>query len=401
MNNFNFDEIVNRRGTHSVKYDNMKLWFGRDDLHAMWVADMDFKSPDCITETLKEYYGRGMYGYNIEPAELKPSIKNWLRDIQKWEVKEEWITFMPSVLKALGFAIQYFSKPGEKVIVQPPVYFSFMFLTENNDRSLVFNPLDNMKMDFDNFEKITDENDCKIFILCNPHNPGGVVWTKADLIRIAEICHRKGIIVISDEIHADLTLWGKQHIPFASVSEKAAEISITLGAPAKTFNIVGLCSAYSVIPNPRLREEFYAYLTYNHHNTPMIDASLATISAFNQGRDWRIELMKYIEGNIEVAKNFFEKEIPIIKMIHPEASFLLWLDCRDLRRLLAKKYNAEESQQLLLDFFIQQAHLAMNDGEMFGRNGEGSGYMRMNIGLPRKLLLEALESLKTAISRIK
>lgn len=390
-----FDEIVDRKGSNSVKYDMLKELYGRDDLCSMWVADMDFRCDESITKALMDYYSQGIYGYAIEPPELKSAIQGWLKDIQCWDVEKEWISFIPGIVKGISYVVEYFTRKGDKVLVQTPVYHPFMLVSEGLGRELVFNPLtDQMNIDFDNFERVTDENDCKLFIFCNPHNPGGVVWSREDMVRLAEICHRKGIVVISDEIHADLILWGDQHIPFASVSDKAQEVSITFGAPSKTFNIPGLSSSFCVIPSDKLRKEFYHYLVVSESNNPKIDASIGMITAFTKAREWRKAVMAYVEENIKITEKYFEVNFPLVKVRHPRASYLLWLDCRELLAELARRKGVEATQQLLIDYFVNEAHMALNSGEMFGRNGEGIGFMRMNIALPREVLMKALNLLK-------
>lgn len=392
-----FDEIIDRKGTFSVKYDKLKLYFGREDLTPLWVADMEFRSPDCIKKALQKYVEGGVYGYNVEPEELWNSIMDWLRTEQCWTVRREWLTFIPGIVRGIGYAVNYFTSKGDKILVQTPVYHPFMLVPKGNDRELVFNPLRRTEpaweegspvsaseiysIDFENLEKITAENDIKMMILCNPHNPGGIKWKREELQRIADICHRRKILVISDEIHADLQLWGGTHIPFASVSEKAAAISITFGAPSKTFNIPGLASSFAVIPNRELREGFYQWLSANELNDAPITSSLATIAAYTQGNSWRKEALKYIEENIIFTENFFAENLPKIKVIRPEASFLVWLDCRGLGL----------NQKELVDYFVNKARLALNDGSMFGP--EGTGYMRLNVACPRTMLEKALRQL--------
>ncbi len=388
----NFDEILDRKGDYTVKYDLMKSLFGRDDLIPLWVADMEFKSPECIENALRKMVDTGIFGYNVEPPELKDSIVNWLDNIQGWKVEKEWISYIPAVVRGLSFVIHYFTHKGDKVIVQTPVYHPFMNVPKDNDRELVFNPLrllsaeggkagDIYEMDFEHLEKIAGKNDCKLLILCNPHNPGGIGWSVDTLRRLADICHRHGIIVVSDEIHADLTLWGGRHIPFASVSREAAQISITFGAPSKTFNMPGLSSSYSIIPNPAIREGFYHWLTVNEYNAPMIMTSLATMAVYKDGNEWRKQVISYIEGNILFMEEFFKKHFPDIKVIRPDASYLVWIDCRQF----------VSTREELEDFFTTKARLAVNYGFVFGPEGEL--FVRINVACPRAMLSEALERL--------
>lgn len=417
---YNFDEPLDRRGQYTVKYDGLKQFFGRDDLVPLWVADMEFRSAPCIQESLRKLVEHGNFGYNIEPPELKQSIISWLKERQLWSISPEWLTYIPGIVRGISFAIHYFTRKGDKILVQPPIYHPFMLVPMDNDREIIFNPMRRTEpietgksahsvysMDFENLEKTASENDIKMMILCNPHNPGGVNWSAEDLAQLAEICHRHKIIVISDEIHADLTLWGGKHIPFASASTKAAEISITFGAPSKTFNIPGLSSSFAVIPNPELREGFYQWLTVNEYNVPMIAASVATIAAYTEGNEWREECIKYIEGNILFTEEFFRTNLPSVKVIRPQASYLVWLDCREfaatlsgcttehldteVSRLLDRYGVSTPSQKILCDYFTNTARLALNDGSIFGP--QGNGFLRLNVACTRKMLSDALARL--------
>jgi cystathionine beta-lyase len=285
-----------------------------------------------------------------------------------------------------------FVKEHEKVIIQPPVYHPFRIVPESLNREVVYNPLietedGHYKMDFDNLEKVADKG-CRLLILSNPHNPAGIVWDKATLQRLAAFCHSRGIIVISDEIHSDMALWGNKHIPFASVSDAARECSITFGAPSKTFNIAGVVSSYSIIPNERLRTTYYNWLVANELNEPTLFAPIATIAAFRQGEEWRKKMLSYVESNIEYVIKYFEG-IPGIKPVRPDASFLVWLDCRGLNL----------SHDELIHLFVDEAHLALNDGAMFGKGGDG--FMRLNVATPRITLKKALDMLSAAISNRK
>lgn len=402
---FNFDSCPERTGTCSIKYDKLQENYGRTDLLPLWVADMEFECAPCIKEALKKTIDHGVYGYFDEPSAYKDSIVRWLKKIQGWNVEREWITYSPAVLRGMSFVFFHFTRPGDIILVQPPVYTPFMNLPKNNDRTVVFNPLirheeninndgghicmayDAYSFDFEQFEKVTSENDIKMMILANPHNPGGIRWSREDLVRLAEICHRCHILVISDEIHADLHLWGEKHIPFASVSPQAAEISITFGAPSKTFNIPGMSSAFCIIPNPDLREDFFRYLTVNEFNWPMITTSVATIAAYDEGNPWRLECLKYIEENIEHTQSHLSANLPSIKVIRPDASYLIWLDCRDFAHQILKAAPGKENAALS-DHFTNHLRIALNNGAQFGPGGDG--FMRLNAACPRSMLTDAL-----------
>ena len=408
----NFDKIISRKGTNSIKADGLLKHFGREDLVPLWIADMDFESPVCVKKALAEVVDCGVYGYNIIPKEYFPTIKWWLKKEQNWEVEQDWITFIPGIVKGIGYAINYFTSEGDGIIIQPPVYPPFRNVPELNGRKVVYNPLiKNEKytcggsveglpynMDFQGLEKIASEGGCKMLILSNPHNPGGIAWDKETLCRLASICHKYGIIVISDEIHADMPLFGGSHIPFATVSAEAAEISITFGAPSKTFNIAGIVSSYAVVPNVQLREPFYKWLGANEMNSPTIFATTAAIAAYREGDQWRKAMLEYIENNVLFTEKFFSTIVSdgkqLIIPIRPQSSFLVWLDCRELCRKLG--YGQPE----LVDLFVNKAGLALNGGGAFGPGGEG--FMRLNIGSSQKLLEEAYNRLKEQISiRIK
>lgn len=242
-------------------------------------------------------------------------------------------------------------------------------------------------MDFENLEAVADEK-CKLLILANPHNPGGIVWDRETLVRLADFCYEHNILVISDEIHCDLALWGHKHIPFASVSEKAAQNSITFGAPTKTFNLAGIVSSYAIVPNETIRTRFYDWMTANELNSPNMFAPIVTIAAFRYGEPYRQQLLHYIEQNIEFVIDYCKENIPQIKPVRPEASFLIWLDCRGLKL----------KQEDLIDLFVNKAHLALNEGSMFGHEGEG--FMRFNVGSPRAIIEQAMKQLKEAVEAL-
>ena len=389
MGKYNFDEVIERRGTGALKCDALNQRYGRDDLLPLWVADMDFATPDFIINALRQRLEHPIFGYTIDPPEMWPTIINWIREHHDWEVQREWLTFIPGIVKGIGFAINVFTAEDEKVIIQPPVYHPFRLTPLGNNREVVFNPLrenpdGTYSMDFENLERVADEK-CKLLILSNPHNPAGIVWDKATLAQLATICKRKGIIVVSDEIHCDMALFGHRHTPFPTVNQDAADCSITFGAPTKTFNIAGIVSSYAIVPNPEIRNRFYSWLRANELNEPTIFSPIATVAAFKNGEQWRREMLAYVEANIEFLLQYIERNIPKIKALRPQASFLVWLDCRALNL----------SHRQLNELFIDKAHLALNDGAMFGEGGEG--FMRINVGTPRSILQKGLEQLRQAI----
>ncbi|MDR0547192.1 MAG: PatB family C-S lyase [Dysgonamonadaceae bacterium] len=388
MNRYHFDEIIDRRGTGAVKTDALQERYGRSDLLPLWVADMDFRCGDFITNALKQRCEHGIFGYPYPSESYFRSIQNWLRDEHQWNVPKEWFSYIPGVVKGIAFAVMHFTKPHEKVIIQPPVYHPFRLVPLMHRREVAYNPLieenGKYRMDFDGLRKTIDK-DCRLLILSNPHNPIGIAWDRAALQELAGICAENNILVVSDEIHSDMAIFGHHHIPFATVSETAYNNSITFMAPSKTFNIAGIVSSYSIIPNPAIRNPFYAFLHASELDEATIFAYVATEAAYTHGKEWKNQMLRYVEENIRFVDSYLKANIPQIKAVIPEASFLLWLDCRALNL----------NQQALNQLFIEKAGLALNDGEIFGR--EGVGFMRMNVGCSRAVLEQALEQLRKAI----
>lgn len=392
MSIYDFDKIVDRKGTNALKVDALKERFGESDLIPLWVADMDFETPQFITDALKERLSHSLFGYTMEPKQFWPSVIKWTKEHHNWDIKQEWLTYIPGIVKGIGMVINALLEEDDKVVIQPPVYHPFRLTALGNHRQVVNNPLilnddQTYSMDFDNLEKVVDEK-CRLLILANPHNPAGVMWDKETLTRLADFCYRRNILVISDEIHCDMALWGNKHIPFATVSREAADCSITFASPSKTFNIAGIVSSYAIVPNETIRNQFYDWLIANELNEPHIFAPIATIAAFEQGEEWRQAMLQYVQNNIEFVIDYCAKNIPQVKPYRPEASYLVWLDCRELQL----------SQPDLVHLFVKEAHLALNDGEIFGK--EGRGFMRLNVGCPRSTLQQALEQLRDAIKRL-
>ncbi len=387
---YDFNKIVDRTGSGDLKHEVLEERYGRADLLPLWVADMDFETPSFITDALRKRLEHSLFGYTVEPKNYWQTVQKWIKDHHQWDVKREWLSYIPGIVKGIGMVVNVFTKPDEKVIIQPPVYHPFRLTPQGNGREVVYNPLKENEdgtysMDFDNLAEVADDK-CKVLILSNPHNPAGIVWSKDTLAHLADFCFDHNILVISDEIHCDMALWGNKHVPFATASEKAAQCSITFGAPSKTFNIAGIVSSYSIIPNDEIRNKFYTWLAANELNEAPMFSPIATIAAFKNGEEWRKDMLHYIEENIMFVEKYCKEYLPQIKPLRPEASFLVWLDCRQLG------LNHEQ----LIDLFVNKAHLALNDGEMFGKGGEG--FMRMNVGTPRAILKKALDQLKEALA---
>ncbi|MCD6112791.1 MAG: PatB family C-S lyase [Bacteroidales bacterium] len=388
---YNFDEIINRKGSNSIKYDLCDKIFGTSDLIPMWVADMDFKTPDFIIKALEQRLKHPVLGYSLRPDSYYKSIINWNKKKHNWNIKQEWISFSPGVVPGFNMAILALSKPGDKIIIQPPVYFPFFTAINNNNRIEVDNTLvlknNYYDIDFDDLEE--KMKDAKIFLLSNPHNPGGRVWTRAELKRIGEMCIKNDVIILSDEIHSDLIMKNHKHIPMASISEEIAERTICFMAPSKTFNIAGLSTSYLVISNEVLRKKYEQVVENLHVNFGNIFGTSALEVAYNFGEDWLKQLIDYVQANIDFAADYLKKNIPEIKLVRPEATYLLWLDCRDLNM----------SNEELKDFMINKAKLGLNDGPTFGPGGEG--FQRMNVACPRSTLAIALDRIKNAVEKIR
>lgn len=389
MEKYNFDEEICRRGTSCIKFDALKNSFGKDDedIIPLWVADMDFRTPPFIMEAIRNRCRHEILGYAYAPDEYYETIAGWIKKRHDWSVRREWIGFVPGIVPGLAHCIKAFTSPGDRILIQPPVYPPFHHLIENNGRQLVFNPLKledgQFSMDFQDLESQL-KSGCKMMILCNPHNPGGRVWNLQELKTLAKLCARYDTIVVSDEIHADLALPGYKHVPFGVVSGN----SISLMAPSKTFNMAGLGSSYYIIPDDTIRARFNDFLSASELNNGHLFAFCTTQVAYERGEEWLSQVCEYIAGNIRFVDDYLKHHIPAIKAVVPQASFLVWLDCRQLG------LQPDE----LGNFFLNEARLALNNGETFGK--EGRGFMRLNVGTTRALLKKALERLAAAVNRL-
>lgn len=383
---YDFDKVVERSNTDAVKVEALSTMWGRTDLIPLWVADMDFKTPPFVLDAVKKRLDQEILGYTVRSEEWYLSIKNWLKQRYSWNVSAEMLMYTPGIVTGLSLAVQCFSNPGDKVMVQPPVYHPFFLVTEHNHREVVWNPLlleeGSYRMDMENFRE--QIKGCKLFILCNPHNPGGKVWSKEELAEVARICYESKVLVVSDEIHADLTLPPHTHHPFATVSDVARQNSIVFMSPSKAFNMPGVSSSYCIIENETLRARFHEHLAASELENGHIFAFNTVVAAYSNGTEWLNQMLAYVQGNIDYLEDFLKEHTPRIGMIRPDASYLVFLDCRGLGL----------SQEELVDFFVDKAHLALNSGTMFGK--EGAGFMRINVGTPRSVLKQALSQLKEA-----
>ncbi len=389
MKKYNFDEIVSREGTNSIKYDARERFFGSKDVLPLWVADMDFRTPDFIVEAIKKRAEHEIFGYTFRDDSYFNSIIGWMKRRHNWEIKKEWISFSPGVVAGLTFGIEAFSKPGDGVVVQPPVYFPFFDCVKGTKRKLIENPLkiENGRYTFD-FEDLKAKIDkkTKLLLLCNPQNPGGTVFTKEELTELATICLENKIMVISDEIHSDLIFKGHTHVPFASLSEKIAQNCMVSMAPSKTFNVAGFSSSIVIIPNKSKFVRYERAISVAHLYMGNIFGSVAMEAAYTHGDEWLDQMLAYLSENYKLLENFFETKLPKVKVMKPESTYLIWLDF--------SKYGMKNTE--LMKFTIENAKVGLNDGGRFGTGGDG--WLRINIGCPRSVLMEALERLEKAFS---
>ncbi len=390
---YDFDTVIDRHGTCCTKLDGLDAMFGRHDVTPLWIADLDFAVCPDIVDALRHRLDHPVLGYSAAPDSYWQSIIDWQRHRHGFEIGRDDLSFIPGVVKGIALAVNYFTSRGDKIVIQPPVYHPFRMVIEGNGRLVVENPLlrsadGSYTMDLDGLAETVERERPRLMILCNPHNPIGLQWDEATLARVAEICRRSGTIVVSDEIHGDLMLGGRRHIPFTEVSDDARAIGIVLGAPSKTFNIPGLVSSWMVIKNPNLRRDFYQWLEVNEFNAPVMISTIGAEAAYTHGERWLDEMLAYVEDNIRFVVDFLAVNVPAVKCAVPEASFLVWLDFTALGL----------DQQQLMDLLLDKAHLALNDGSMFG--SQGNGFMRLNVGTPRCVLRQALEHVAEAVDSV-
>jgi cystathionine beta-lyase len=389
---WNFDEPTGREGTDCIKYDRREETFGVKDIIPMWVADMDFNTPDFVVESLQKRLEHQIYGYSFRSSEYFQSMISWIKTRHNWTVEKEWISFSPGIVPALNFCTLAFTQAGDNIIVQPPVYFPFFSAAESHGRNLIYNRLTESEgkweMDYNSLIAGIDSK-TKMIIISNPHNPVGRVWTPEELNNLADICLKNNILIISDEIHCDLVLPGFTHTPMASLSEKIAENTITLIAPSKTFNLAGLSTSSVIIKNPVLRKSFNRIVDNLHVGNGNIFGNTASIAAYTNGHKWLDALLDYIDNNIEFVKDYCEKMIPEIIPVQPEATYMIWLDCRRFGM----------SGKDLQNFFVHKAGVGMNEGSTFGPGGEG--FMRMNLGTTHQTVMKAMEHIERAVASVR
>lgn len=389
---YNFDKIINRENSNSVKYDFRDKYFGTKDIMPLWVADMDFATPPFVIEALKKRLEHPILAYSIHPDTFHQSVINWCKRRYNWNIKKEWIVLTPGVVPALAFATLGLTQIGDKIIAQPPVYFPFFNTIKDNGRQLIENPLklnpnNNYEFDFEDLKSKIDRK-TKMLFLCSPHNPVGRVWTKNELKQLTDICLENNIKIVSDEIHADLILPGHIHTCTSLISKEVEQNTITTIAPSKTFNLSGLSTAITIIPNDQMRSRFMQQIENMHLWMGNLFGILAAETAYKYGDEWLDELNEYIEKNYLLTKEYFKSYIPEIKVMKLEGTYLVWLNCKALNM------NNEE----LKNFFIKKAKVGLNPGFIFGTGGDG--FMRINIACPTARLEQALENISNAVQEL-
>lgn len=379
-----FDRRIDRKDTGSVKWELTKELFGEDNLLPMWVADMDFEPPREVIEAIQKRAEHPIYGYTFVPETTATAICTWLKKRHDWQVQSKWILYANGVVAAISTAIQSFSNPGDKIMIHTPVYTPFFEMIKKNDRIVFHSPLllneDSYEIDFDNMENGL-KSGVRLFILCNPHNPVGRVWSKSDLLKIGELCEKYDCLILSDEIHSDLIVKGK-HIPVASISKHLANRVITFVSPSKTFNLAGLQASAVIIENEKLRNKFKEMSERQGFFTLNTFGITAMENAYRYGEEWLEQLLDYLRDNISVTEQYLNKHLPEITFIRPEGTYLIWLDCRNL--------HLDEIK--LVKRLIEKGKVALETGSKYGE--EGIGFMRMNIACPRSLLLDGLERIR-------
>ncbi len=384
MNKYNFDKIVQRENTDCVKYDGRQEIFGRADVLPMWVADMDFEIPDFIQNAVIKRAEHPVYGYSFMSDEYFQAIMDWVKTRHHWNIKREWISYTPGIVPAINFAVMSYTSRGDGIIVQPPVYFPFFEAIKNNKRRQLNNQLiyddGHYHIDFNDLEE--KAKSAKMILMSHPHNPTGRCWTKEELKTIGDICVRNNIIIISDEIHNDLILPGFKHYPMASLSEEIANITVTCLAPSKTFNIAGLATSSVIISNDDLRKRFRKTLQQLHILKGNLFGTVASTAGYRNGSQWVDALMQYVQGNFDFLTGFLKEELPAVKLTHPEATYLAWLNFKETGL----------SDKQIKDKLIFEAGLGLSHGAVFGKGGQG--FQRMNLATPRSIVEEACHRLK-------
>lgn len=398
MATYNFDKIINRKGTNCLKYDYAVERGKPADVLPLWVADMDFTVSEEITKSLHAAVDHGIYGYTQPKDAYYNAITNWMEKNHNWKTKREWIMKTPGVVFALGAAVKAFTKPGDAVLIQNPVYYPFTNIIRDNDRRVIDNTLlyekrvtegkSQYSIDYEDFERKIVQENIKLFILCNPHNPVGRVWNREELQYLGEICLRHHVIVVSDEIHNDFVYPGFEHTVFANVDPRFAEFTVTCTAPSKTFNLAGLQISNIFISNETLREAFQKEIDKTGYDEPNALGAVACEAAYRGGQEWLDQLRAYLLENLNFLRTYLQEKIPQIHLVEPEGTYLVWLDCSELG------ISGKELDQ----FIVEKAGLWLDGGAMFGPSG--ADFQRVNIACPRATLELALDKLKAAVDNL-
>ena len=398
MATYNFDKIINRKGTNCLKYDYAVERGKPADVLPLWVADMDFTVSEEITKSLHAAVDHGIYGYTQPKDAYYNAITNWMEKNHNWKTKREWIMKTPGVVFALGAAVKAFTKPGDAVLIQNPVYYPFTNIIRDNDRRVIDNTLvyekrvtegkSQYSIDYEDFERKIVQENIKLFILCNPYNPVGRVWTREELQQLGEICLRHHVSVVSDEIHNDFVYPGFEHTVFANVDPRFSEFTVTCTAPSKTFNLAGLQISNIFISNETLREAFQKEIDKTGYDEPNALGAVACEAAYRGGQEWLDQLRAYLLENLNFLRAYLQEKIPQIHLVEPEGTYLVWLDCSELG------ISGKELDQ----FIVEKAGLWLDGGAMFGPSG--ADFQRVNIACPRATLELALDKLKAAVDNL-
>lgn len=387
MSTNEFNQVYDRSNTASVKWEMTKLVYGKDDLLPMWVADMDFKPPTQVVEAIKSRIDHGIFGYTFIPPSTGEAIHDWLWRRHQWKIDPTWLQYSQGVVPSISIVIKALTKPGDKVLLQSPVYTPFFDMVKRNDREVVNSQLvlneNTYEIDFADFEQRLQEG-VKLFLLCNPHNPGGRVWNKDELMKIGELCLKYDCIILADEIHSDLVFKPARHIPIASLSKDLEEQVVTLIAPTKTFNLAGLQASALVCANPKFRNAIAQIMHAQGAFSLNVFGIVGMEAAYRHGEEWLESLLSYLGDNISLAKQYIAQKLPKLSVINPEGTYLLWIDCRGLGL----------SDQEIKDRLLTIGKLALEPGPKYGPGGEG--FVRMNLACPQELLLEGLQRLQAA-----
>ena len=389
MTNYNFDEVINRVGTNCEKWDGIAL--SSPDALAMWVADMDFTAPEEVVNAMRSRLDHHIYGYSIRTQGWKDSTINWLKLRHGWNVERDWIEYSPAVVHSIALAILSYTERGDGILIQPPVYPPFAKAVMDGSRKLVESPLrlvnGQFEMNYEDLERKITSEQVKIALLCSPQNPTGRVWKREELERFAAICLNKGVIIFSDEIHSDIVYSGNKHIPVSSISTDISNITLTAISTSKTFNLAGLSTSQVIISNASLREKYVKTMDFINVGGGNIFGAVASEAAYSHGEEWLTQLLKYLEANIDYTDKYLAKEIPQLKLMRPEGTYVPLIDCRELGL----------SPIELESLFVNEAKVVLNSGYTFGE--QTAGFMRINLATPRSILEEGLGRIKKAICR--